>query len=188
VVSDVAVPVQGIYSASKHAVKGFTEALRAELEHDGVPVSITLIKPTSIDTPLPRRSKNYTGRRPKLPSPTYRPEEVAYAILQCAVRPLRDVLVGDSAAAMSALYGMSPRTMDWFNENVMYEQQFAEGEPYANADTLHQPGEDGQVRGEGAGFVVPISPYTRAVLHPIAAGVAALAAGVAAMTFFRGRS
>jgi len=43
--SDRAVPLQGIYAASKHAVKGFTDALRMELEKAGAPVSVTLIKP-----------------------------------------------------------------------------------------------------------------------------------------------
>src|SRR6476661_451642 len=33
-VSEVAVPIQGMYAASKHAVKGFTDALRMELEID----------------------------------------------------------------------------------------------------------------------------------------------------------
>jgi short-subunit dehydrogenase len=37
-VSDMAIPLQGIYSASKHAVKGYTDALRMELEHDAIPV------------------------------------------------------------------------------------------------------------------------------------------------------
>src|SRR5512141_1495613 len=45
-VSDVAVPLQGIYSASKHAVKGYTDALRMELDHDGVPIAVTLVKPS----------------------------------------------------------------------------------------------------------------------------------------------
>ena len=37
-VSDLATPLLGMYSASKHAVKGFTDALRMELEHDGTPI------------------------------------------------------------------------------------------------------------------------------------------------------
>src|SRR5213076_34618 len=43
--SDRAIPLQGMYSASKHAVKGFTDALRIELESESAPVSVTLIKP-----------------------------------------------------------------------------------------------------------------------------------------------
>ena len=43
-VSDAVVPLQGMYSASKHAVKGFTDALRVELLADESPVSVTLIR------------------------------------------------------------------------------------------------------------------------------------------------
>src|SRR4029078_3016992 len=50
VVSDRAIPLQGMYSASKHAVRGYTDALRMELEHDGVPITVPLIKPASLNT------------------------------------------------------------------------------------------------------------------------------------------
>ena len=53
-VSDAVVPLQGMYSATKHAVKGFTDALRVEIEEiEEAPVSITLIQPTAVDTPFP---------------------------------------------------------------------------------------------------------------------------------------
>jgi len=52
-VSDRAISIQGMYAASKHAVKGFTDAFRIELEEEGAPISVTLIKPGSIDTPFP---------------------------------------------------------------------------------------------------------------------------------------
>ena len=42
VASDRAAPMMGIYSAAKHAVKGYTDALRVELEHDGLPISVSL--------------------------------------------------------------------------------------------------------------------------------------------------
>ena len=90
-VSDRAFPVQGFYSASKHAVKGFTDALRVELEEEDAPVSVTLIKPTSIATPFPRHAKNYLEVEPTLPPPVYAPENVANAILHCAEHPERDV-------------------------------------------------------------------------------------------------
>jgi short-subunit dehydrogenase len=62
-------PFLGIYSASKHAVKGFTDALRVEIEElDKAPVSITLIQPTAVNTPFPQHARNYMDREPK-----YRP-------------------------------------------------------------------------------------------------------------------
>lgn len=42
VLSDVAIPIQGTYCATKHAVKGYTDALRLELEEDGAPISVSL--------------------------------------------------------------------------------------------------------------------------------------------------
>src|SRR3954464_12983858 len=80
--------------SSTLAVKGFTDTLRMELIAEGAPVSVTLVKPASIDTPLPQRARNYMEREPTLPPPIYRPEEVANAILHAAVHPQRDIFVG----------------------------------------------------------------------------------------------
>ena len=67
VVSDVAFPIQGMYAASKHAIKGFTDAFRMELRERGVPISVTLIKPSAINTPFARHARNYLSQEPKLP-------------------------------------------------------------------------------------------------------------------------
>jgi NAD(P)-dependent dehydrogenase (short-subunit alcohol dehydrogenase family) len=61
VLSDRAILLQGSYSASKHAVKGLTDALRMELEEEDAPVFVTLVKPSAIDTPCPHHVKNYIG-------------------------------------------------------------------------------------------------------------------------------
>src|SRR4029078_6221271 len=69
-VSEAAIPLQGMYAASKHAVKGFTDALRVEIEEvDKAPVSITLIQPTAVETAFPRHARNYLDKEPKLPDP-----------------------------------------------------------------------------------------------------------------------
>jgi NAD(P)-dependent dehydrogenase (short-subunit alcohol dehydrogenase family) len=76
VLSDRALPMQGTYCASKHAVKGYTDALRMELEKEGLPISVTLIKPSSIDTPYIRHAKNLMNVEPMNPPPVYAPETV----------------------------------------------------------------------------------------------------------------
>ncbi|MCC2973408.1 SDR family oxidoreductase [Massilia sp. IC2-476] len=111
--SEVAIPMQGMYSASKHAVKGFTDALRIEVEHmDGAPVSITLIEPTAVDTPLPQHARNYMDREPKLPGPQVDPHEVAAAILHAAVVPMRTVRVGMMAELDVMLEKLVPGVVD----------------------------------------------------------------------------
>lgn len=111
--SELAIPMQGMYSASKHAVKGFTDALRIEVEHmEGAPVSITLIEPTAVDTPLPQHARNYMECEPKLPSPRVDPHEVAAAILHAAVVPMRTVRVGMMAELDVLMEKIAPGLTD----------------------------------------------------------------------------
>jgi short-subunit dehydrogenase len=99
IASQIAVPGQGAYSASKHAVLGFTDALRRELIAEGAPVSITLIKPSGIDTPILQHAANHVDGEAALPPPVYDPELVAEAILDAAEHPRRDVTVGGGGRA-----------------------------------------------------------------------------------------
>lgn len=127
-VSDAAVPLQGIYAASKHAVKGFTDALRMELEADGLPISVTLIKPTAIHTPFPENAKNYLPYEPQFPQPLYSPELVAEAILHPAVHPVRDFFVGEMAKVHSSIAYYAPRLSEKLNEKMIDSMQNS-GEP-----------------------------------------------------------
>ena len=74
VLSETAYPLQGHYAASKHAVKGFTDSLRIELEKKDMPIVVTLIQPAAIDTPYPEHAKNYLSTDPKHQAPVYKPE------------------------------------------------------------------------------------------------------------------
>src|SRR5690606_41189815 len=80
-VSDRAIPLQGVYSASKHAVKGYTDALRMELEAENAPVSVTLIKPASVDSGYVQHAKAYMDVERRVPPPVYGPNGVADATL-----------------------------------------------------------------------------------------------------------
>ncbi|MFB9864737.1 SDR family oxidoreductase [Rufibacter immobilis] len=182
-VSDIAIPLQGMYAASKHAVKGFTDALRVELMEDKAPVSVTLIKPAGIDTPYPEHAKNYTDKALTLPAPVYTPEEVANAILEAAMHPYRDIMVGGGGKAMSALNKRFPGVMDWISSKVMSQEQVEEGAPVNREGSLHQPSTGGKVRGNHKGYVMKTSLYTRAKTNPVKTSVIALAAGAAVVAF-----
>jgi short-subunit dehydrogenase len=178
IAGDRAYPLQGMYCASKHAVRGFTEALRMEIEADGIPVSVTLVKPGSIGTPIVEHAKNYMDRDPRLPSPLYRPEEVANAILHAAVHPVRDIYIGAAARMIAAAANGAPRLFDLFGEQFLFEAQKQElGTD--RADNLHRPGEmAGVVRHDPEERSLHRSLYTRAVLNPGATGAAVAAAGL----------
>lgn len=191
-VSDRAIPMQGIYSASKHAVKGFTDALRMELEEEGAPISVTLIKPGAINTPYTQHAKNYMDVEPAFPPPVYDPELVAEAILFVAQHPRRDVFIGGGGKALSALGQWAPRLMDKVMEWGMVDAQKGERPnptPGGADSSLHKPGEDGQERGTHKGHVAHTSLYTKASLHPVMSGAAMLiGAGLALAAFMKSKT
>ena len=51
IASDIASPIMGVYSASKHAIRAYVQVLRMELKDMAPKVSVTLVKPAGIDTP-----------------------------------------------------------------------------------------------------------------------------------------
>jgi len=57
----VGVPGQSAYAASKFAVRGFSEALRHELERAGSPVRVSLVHPGGIRTDIARRARLGAG-------------------------------------------------------------------------------------------------------------------------------
>ena len=113
-VSDHVAPLQGMYSTSKHAVKGFTNSLRLELEEEKAPISVTLIKPAAIDTMFVPHAKNYLDVVPRLPPPVYAPEIVAEAILYAAEHPKRDIYVGGASKMLSSTSRFAPGLLDKF--------------------------------------------------------------------------
>lgn len=139
--SDFAIPLQGAYCASKHAVKGFTDALRMELEAEGAPVSVTLIKPGSVDTGYVQHAKNYLDVEPRLPHPLYSPQAVAEAILYAAEHPRRDIYVGSAARAMSAVGRTMPGLTDVLLARRMQRAQRSRRPAANRQDALWHSGE-----------------------------------------------
>lgn len=186
VLSDRAIPLQGSYCASKHAVKGYTDALRMELEEQGAPISVTLIKPSAIDTPYRQHARNLLAVEPLNPPPVYAPETVADAILHCAENPERDVYVGGGGRALVESAHHAPRLTDKVMEATMFELQKSD-RPKAttSSDSLYAPSEDGKERGGYPGHVAESSVYTKATLRPYMTAGLILAAGLAVAAWKR---
>lgn len=164
--SDRAIPIQGTYSAAKHAVKGFTDALRMELEHDGAPVSVTLIKPAAVNTPYTLHAKNYLPTEPEVPPPVYAPQIVAEAILYAAEHPVRDLYVGAAAKALAMAGYYAPSLTDKVMEWKMFDADRREIHSSAQHNALHRPSGELQETGQYDGHVAKTSLYTKARLHP----------------------
>lgn len=111
----ISVPTQSAYNATKFAVRGFTDALRMELQIEGAPVSCTTVHPGGIATNIARSARvddsvgKLSGVDPDdaarqfgkmLRTP---PEDAAKVILDGVLRNKRRVLVGADAKAIDLL-------------------------------------------------------------------------------------
>ena len=92
----VAQPYAAAYSASKFGLRGLTEALRGELT-DFPHIHVCDIFPAVMDTPGFRDGGNYTGHALTPPGPIYDPEQVAKAMVACAISPQAHTTVGTAA-------------------------------------------------------------------------------------------
>ncbi|HJT26710.1 MAG TPA: SDR family oxidoreductase [Pyrinomonadaceae bacterium] len=186
VLSDVAIPLQGTYCATKHAIRGYTDALRLELEEEGAPISVTLVKPSTIDTPYTRHAKNLMPVEPQNPPPVYAPDLVAEAILHCAEHPERDLYVGGGGKVLAEAGHVAPRLTDKMIEAMMFDaQQSDRPKPPARQDSLYAPIEDGEERGDYPGHVAETSVYTKASKHPLITGSLIAGLGLAVLAAWR---
>ena len=190
--SDRAIPLQGAYCAAKHALKAFTDTLRMELEDEGAPISVTLVKPASIDTPFFEKARTYLGVEPQPVPPVYTPDVVAGVIIHAAQHPLRELIAGGAGAKLSAAR-FAPRLADKYMEKWTFDSQKTEiTTAPGRRDNLYGPvSADGGERGRNwGGHTRASSVYTKAMLRPAAAaGLAAAAVALAgtAWRIFGGR-
>lgn len=180
--SDRVIPLQGMYCASKFAVRGFTDALRMEAEKSGYPVSLTLIKPAAIDTPYVQHAKNYLPEEPQNPPPIYAPEVVAKTILHCATVPERDMFAGGAGAMFSLMEKLIPGPTDKVMEVALFEQQQRDepAEPRGDGSLYHSSGPMLEERGNYSGTVLENSPYTTISMNRGLVGIAVLGLGLVA--------
>jgi short-subunit dehydrogenase len=142
----MAVPTQGTYNATKFAVRGFTEALRMELDMEGACVSATCVHPGGIATNIAMAGKvdpvmeKLTGasvdahkrRANKLINNTTA-ESAALQILAAVENNERRVLVGNDAKFLdilvrllgSAYQGVIVRQMRKMNAKAAGRKQLA---------------------------------------------------------------
>ncbi|HEX8484843.1 SDR family oxidoreductase [Sphingomonas sp.] len=173
IASDMAVPVMGAYAASKHAVKAYVETLRMELQEDGAAISVTLVKPSGIDTPIGQHAANHAGGEAQIPPPVYDPQLVADAILHCAVHPLREITVGGGGRAQALFAAHFP---------AIYERLAPKAAKVFTDPTKPQPRPSNLAWGVRAGrersgehpHARKTSLYTAAALHPRATAAVGL--------------
>jgi short-subunit dehydrogenase len=175
---DLPLPLQAANSASKAAVASFTKALRMELMAERAAISMTLVKPSAVDTPYKDHARNLTSTAVRNPPPVYATPLVAEAILYAASHRTRELTVGASGGFMAALNALAPSAaeplMAWAAPRM---EKDAAGRK-ASDDNLHHAGSDLRERSFQAG-VRETSLYSTAQMRPRATFALALLAGLA---------
>jgi NAD(P)-dependent dehydrogenase (short-subunit alcohol dehydrogenase family) len=119
VLGRVAVPYMGAYNTSKWALRGLSRTLQAE-NADLAGVSITLVSPGGVDTPIYDQAANTIGRRPKPPFPVASPEAVASTVLKAIGSPRRELGVGWANPLIVAGSTFLPQVFDRIVTPVMH--------------------------------------------------------------------
>lgn len=130
-------PYASAYSASKQAVVGFTEALRAELWETDVRLSLLYL--AAIDTPIYEHARAKLGTVPKPPPPIQDPEKAARAVAKLARTGDRELHLGVFRYAYILPDRISPALGDWF---LHHTAGFTLGSRPAAGDNLDRPSTD----------------------------------------------
>jgi len=88
------VPLQSAYCGAKHAIRGFTDSVRAELEHERSAVSIAMIDLPAVNTPQFDWARVHIDRQPRPMGRPVEPEVVAEAVFKAAGGSWREYWLG----------------------------------------------------------------------------------------------
>lgn len=103
------------YAASKHALHGFFETLRAELRGTGV--DVTIVAPTFVDTSFREHTLDGDGSITTHPQsrvgPMLTPGQVADAVVEAVARGRRLVVLGTVGKLTRLLMRISPASYEW---------------------------------------------------------------------------
>lgn len=167
ILSERSVILQGPYGAMKHAVRGFTDSLRTEVEADGWPISVTLIKPSAMNTPFPEHARNLLPKPARLPPILYDPRLSAKAILFAAAHPRRELSIGGAGVAATKAALLMPRLTDRILEVAGRAMQQTDQQPPAGrVDNLYEPRDEAAVESEQDQYVRRTSLWLELQLRP----------------------
>jgi NADP-dependent 3-hydroxy acid dehydrogenase YdfG len=106
------IPLQSAYCGAKHAVRGFTDALRTELMHTKSGVRVTIVHLPALNTTQFGLVRTRMPRAPRPVAPVYQPEVAARAIVWASEHPhRRELWVGGSTALTILGSRLAPGTL-----------------------------------------------------------------------------
>lgn len=167
----VPAPYATAYTASKFGLRGFSEALRAELSGHAH-IHVCEVYPTFVDTPGMSHGANYSGGQVRPPPPVVDPRTVADALVALATRPRASTYIGAPARPGILAHALAPdlvvRAMKWLTDKSLQRAR-----PALRSDgNLFEPSRGSAIDG---GF------RSTRTINPAAVALGAAAAGLGAI-------
>jgi NAD(P)-dependent dehydrogenase (short-subunit alcohol dehydrogenase family) len=135
-----AIPLQSAYCGAKFAIRGFTDALRSELEHDHSSIRLTMVQLPAVNTPQFDWARSRLSHKLQPVPPIFQPEAIASEIVRAAIEAPRELWIGRST--LKAILGnmLLPRLGDRILAREGYDGQItAELAPLDRRDNLFEP-------------------------------------------------
>lgn len=134
------IPLQSAYCGAKHAMKGFTEAVRCELIHDNLNIQLNMVHLPAVNTPQFEWIRSRMPNQPQPVPPIYQPEVIARAVYWSAHHDRREMLVGVTTVNAVWANKFIPGLIDRYLAKGGYEsQQTDEPVPKDRRDNLMEP-------------------------------------------------
>lgn len=156
--SKLPLPTWSSYSSSKWAERGFLHALRIELQSSGSDVTVSMVHPGSIDTPVYRNTPSALEHGPRQPPEGYHPSVIAEALVGMAKNPRAEITVGAEAKALEVLWTNSQQGGDLVMRAI-YHYFMSGRRPGSNASALWAAAGKGVTGGDLIGrpsFTLPL--------------------------------
>lgn len=167
----VATPYSVAYSVSKFGLRGYSEALRAEL-YRFPQIHVCDVFPAFLDTPGTRHAGNYLGKVLKPVPPVTNTTKIAQVIVDLTVSPRNSVTVGTVAYLIRLSNALLPGVAEFFMaKGLETYMKIGEDAPVTSGNILHSTGTYNQISGGYTSKTI-----TEKRVNTVA-GIAAAAAG-----------
>ncbi|CUH13163.1 Putative oxidoreductase SadH [Jannaschia seosinensis] len=144
------VPFQAAYCGAKHAIEGFTQALRIELARAERPITLSMVQLPAVNTPQFDWARNRMDQKPQPAPPVFAPEVAAKGILHAIDTDAREVLVGRSMLQLIAGNMVLPDLMEKQLAKIGVHVQKSKRSPEILEDNLDEPLESYPSKAEGS--------------------------------------
>jgi len=179
------IPLQSAYCGAKHAMKGFTESVVAELKNVGSNVRVCMVQLPGVNTTQFDWNDNEFAEHPMPVPPIFQPEVPARVVRFAAEHPRRNMWVGASTAYTILGNRVAPWFIDWYLGRTGVKGQLTDQDGPRYGANAEEPKDDQQDRGAHGMFddkAHAHDPWSWMSMHRAAFGAGAVVAAAAATT------